>query len=158
MMILIRQILQNCVFTILASVAMEHRFPFECMVTQVVAATTGQIVDRKTPNPCAIPNVDSNDYSLILHCIVGHMHRVDGALPDLDYGEKAVNFLAPPPTPMYIFYIFYILFILFIFLFLKAYQSYVATSLWIMVLFHDSSCNRTFTSASPAQISSENRF
>jgi hypothetical protein len=30
------------------------------MVTQVMAAATGQTVDQKTPNPCAIPNVDSN--------------------------------------------------------------------------------------------------
>ncbi len=49
---LIRQILQSCVFTKVASVAMQYRFPYECMVTQVVAATTGQIVDQKTPNPC----------------------------------------------------------------------------------------------------------
>ncbi len=35
------------------------------------------------------------------------MCRVDAALPDFD-GEKAVNFFALPPTPMYIFYIFYI--------------------------------------------------
>ncbi len=57
---LIRQILQNCIFTKLASVAVEYCFPYESMVTQVVAATTGQTVERKTPNPCAIPNVDSN--------------------------------------------------------------------------------------------------
>ncbi len=56
---LIRQILQNCIFTKLASVAVQYRFPYECMVTQVVAATTGQTVDQKSPNPCAIPNVDS---------------------------------------------------------------------------------------------------
>ncbi len=48
------------VFTKLAIVAVQYRFPYKCMVTQVVAATTGQIVDQKTPNPCAIPNVDSN--------------------------------------------------------------------------------------------------
>jgi hypothetical protein len=57
---LIWQILQNSVFTKLASVPMQYRFPHECMVTQVVTSTTGQIVDEKTPNPCAIPNVDSN--------------------------------------------------------------------------------------------------
>ncbi len=46
----------------LASVAIQYRFPYEleCMVTQIVAATTGRIVDQKTQNPCAIPKVDSN--------------------------------------------------------------------------------------------------
>jgi hypothetical protein len=101
-----------------------------------------------------------NDYSLILHCTVGHLRRVDGALPDFADGEKAVNFFAPTPTPMYIFCIFYVLYIFDIFdilIFFKAYYSCVTTSLWILVLFHDSSCDRSFTSANPPQISSENR-
>jgi hypothetical protein len=57
---LIRQILQNCIFTKLASVAVQYYFPYESMVTRFVAATTGQTVEQKTPNPSAIPNVDSN--------------------------------------------------------------------------------------------------
>jgi hypothetical protein len=65
---LIRQILQNCIFTKLASVAVQYRFPYECMVTQVVAATTSQTVDQKTPNPCAIPNVDSNAGKISAGC------------------------------------------------------------------------------------------
>jgi hypothetical protein len=32
------------------------------------------------------------DYSLILHCTVGHMRRVDEAQPDFANGKKAVNF------------------------------------------------------------------
>jgi hypothetical protein len=44
----------------MASVAMQYCFPYEFMVTQVVAATTAQIVFQKAPNPCVIPNVDSN--------------------------------------------------------------------------------------------------
>ena len=56
-----------------------------------------------------------NDYSLILHCTVGHLRRVDGALPDFADGEKAVNFFAPTPTPMYIFCIFCIFYIFDIF-------------------------------------------
>jgi hypothetical protein len=60
-----------------------------------------------------------NEYSLILHCTVGHVRRVDGALPDFDGGEKAVNFFDPPPTPIYTFYIFYIFDIFDIFLFFQ---------------------------------------
>ena len=52
-----------------------------------------------------------HDYSLSLHCTVGHLRRVDGALPDFSDGEKAVNFFAPTPTPMYIFCIFCIFYI-----------------------------------------------
>jgi hypothetical protein len=65
--------------------------------------------NRKSEDDAAAPGaMTGEDYSLILHCTVGHMRRVDGALPDFEDGEKAVNFFAPPPTPMYIFYIFYI--------------------------------------------------
>jgi hypothetical protein len=35
------------------------KFPSEC-ITQVVTATTGQIVDQNSPNLCAIPNIHSN--------------------------------------------------------------------------------------------------
>ncbi len=52
-----------------------------------------------------------NYYSLILHCTVGHLRRVNGALPDFADVEKAANFFAPTPTPMYIFCIFYIFYI-----------------------------------------------
>ncbi len=51
------------------------------------------------------------------------MRRVDGALPDFDDDGKAVNFFAPPPTPMYIFYIFYIFFIFYIFYLLQGIPS-----------------------------------
>ena len=47
-----------------------------------------------------------DDYDLMLHCTIGHLHRVDGALPDFDDGEKALNLLAPPGEPRYIFCIF----------------------------------------------------
>ena len=59
------------------------------------------------------------------------MRRVDGALPDFEDGEKAVNFFAPPPTPMYIFYIFYIFFIFFIFLFFLQGIPFVRHSLFL---------------------------
>ncbi len=58
----------------------------------------------------------------------------------------------------YIFYIFDMFVILiFLIIFFKAYYSCVTTSLWILVLFHDSSRDRSFTSANPAQFFSENR-
>jgi hypothetical protein len=115
--------------------------------------------NKKSEDGAAAPGaMTGEDYSLVLHCTVRHMRRVDEALPDFEDGEKAVNFFAPPPAPMYIFYILYIFFIFFIFLFFfKAYHSYVTAGLWILVLFHDSSCHRSFTSANPAQISSEDR-
>jgi len=47
-----------------------------------------------------------DDYDLMLHCTIGHLHRVDGALPDFEDGEKAMNLLAPPGVPRYIFCIF----------------------------------------------------
>jgi hypothetical protein len=58
--------------------------------------------DENASSPGAMTG---DDYSLILHCTVGHLR---GALPDFADCEKAVNFFAPPPTPKYIFYIFYI--------------------------------------------------
>ncbi len=91
------------------------------------------------------------------------MRSADGALPDFDdgYNLKAVNFFAPRPTPMYIldiFDIFDIFFIFDIFLFFKAYQSYVTASLYALVLFNDSLCFCSFTSANSAPISSKNRY
>jgi hypothetical protein len=47
-----------------------------------------------------------DDYDLMLHCTIGHLLRVDGALPDFDDGEKALNLRAPPGEPRYIFCIF----------------------------------------------------
>jgi hypothetical protein len=71
---------------------------------------------KKDENDASSPGAMTGyDYSLILHCTVGHLRHIDGALPDLADGEKAVNFFALPPTPMYIFYIFYIFYILYIF-------------------------------------------
>ena len=55
-----------------------------------------------------------DDYDLMLHCTNGHLRRVDGALPDFDDGEKALNLLAPPGAPRYIFCIFCIFCIFFI--------------------------------------------
>ena len=37
---------------------------------------------------------DDNDR--MLHCTIGHMRRVDGALPDFDDGEKTMNLLGKP--------------------------------------------------------------
>ncbi len=36
-----------------------------------------------------------DDYGLMMHCTIGHLRRLDGALPDFDDGEKALNLLAP---------------------------------------------------------------
>ena len=47
-----------------------------------------------------------DDYDLLLHCTIGHLRRVDGALPDFNDGEKALNLLAPHGEPRYIFCIF----------------------------------------------------
>ena len=53
-----------------------------------------------------------DDYDLLLHCTIGHLRRVDGALPDFADGEKALDLLAPPGQPRYIFCIFCIFCIL----------------------------------------------
>jgi hypothetical protein len=55
-----------------------------------------------------------DDYDLMMHCTIGHLRRLDGALPDFDYGEKALNLLAPRGQPRCIFCIFCIFCILFI--------------------------------------------
>ena len=34
------------------------------------------------------------DYDLMLHFAIGHMRRLDGALPDFDDGEKLLDFFA----------------------------------------------------------------
>jgi hypothetical protein len=47
-----------------------------------------------------------DDYDLMLHCTIGHLRRVDGALPNFDDDEKALNLLAPHGEPRYIFCIF----------------------------------------------------
>ena len=46
------------------------------------------------------------DYDLMLHCTIGHMRRVDGALPDFEDGAKTLNFFAPKGEHKYIFCIF----------------------------------------------------
>ncbi len=55
-----------------------------------------------------------DDYDLILHCTIGHLRRVDRALPYFDYVEKALNLLSPSGEPRYIFCIFCIFCILMI--------------------------------------------
>ena len=57
-----------------------------------------------------------DDYDLMLHCTIGHMHRVDGAEPDFDDGVKTLTLLAPLTQPRCIFCIFVILCIFCIFL------------------------------------------
>ncbi len=47
-----------------------------------------------------------DDYDLMLHCTIGNLRRVDGALPNFDDGKKALNLLAPAGEPRYIFCIF----------------------------------------------------
>jgi hypothetical protein len=47
-----------------------------------------------------------DDFDLILHCTIGHLRRIDRGLPDSDDGKKALNLLAPPGEPTYIFCIF----------------------------------------------------
>ena len=39
------------------------------------------------------------DYDLMLHCTIGHLRRVDGALPPFADGEKALNLLASTIPP-----------------------------------------------------------
>ncbi len=61
--------------------------------------------NKKSVDDASAPGaMPGEDYSLILHCTVGHMRRVDGALLDIDDGKKAVNFFAPPPTPTHFTY------------------------------------------------------
>ena len=55
-----------------------------------------------------------DDYDLMLHCTIGHMHRVDGAKPDFEDGEKTLNLLAPLTQPRCILCIFVILCIFFL--------------------------------------------
>ncbi len=52
-----------------------------------------------------------DDCDLMLHCTIGNLLFIDGALPDFDDGEHALNLLAPPGEPRYIFCIFCIFFI-----------------------------------------------
>ena len=33
-----------------------------------------------------------DDYDLLLHCTIGHMHSLDGAEPDFENGEKTLYF------------------------------------------------------------------
>ena len=47
-----------------------------------------------------------DDYDLLLHCTIGHLHRVDGVEPDFEDGEKALKLLGSPGEPRYIFCIF----------------------------------------------------
>ena len=63
---------------------------------------------------------------LMLHCTIGHLHRVDGALPDFEDGEKAMNLLAPPGVPRYIFCIFIILCIFCIFIVVRCADTFCA--------------------------------
>jgi hypothetical protein len=96
-----------------------------------------------------------DDYDLLLHCTIGHLRRVDGALPDFDDGEKALNLLAPPGAPRYIFCIFCI-FCIFLFVYVvQTLYALVAACLWILVLFHDSSCNWHPSTEDPSQIGSQ---
>ena len=47
-----------------------------------------------------------DDYDLMLHCTIGHLRRINGALPDFDDGEKVLNLLTLPGELRYIFCIF----------------------------------------------------
>jgi hypothetical protein len=52
-----------------------------------------------------------DDYVIMVHCTIGHMRRVDGALPDFNDGTKALDFVAPAGEhrcTICIFCIFYI--------------------------------------------------
>ena len=111
-----------------------------------------------TPERGAEGPMTGDDYDLMLHCTIGHMHRVDGALPDFEDGAKAMDLLAPPGVPRYIFCIFCIFCILCIFTFgVQTRIARVATDLWILVLFHDSSWYWQLSTEDPAQIYSQKR-
>ncbi len=101
-----------------------------------------------------------DDYDLILHCTSGHLRRVDGALPDFDDGEKALNLARSSWTAqVYILHLCRILQILHIFLFLCGVQTgfaHVAASRWILLLFHDSSWNWHLSPEDPPQICCQN--
>ena len=64
-------------------------------------------VNRNSPEE--VGAMTGDDYDLMLHCTIGHMRRVDGALPDFEDGEKALNFFAPPGEHRCICNIFFIL-------------------------------------------------
>jgi hypothetical protein len=44
-------------------------------------------------DPTAVGPFQGVDYDLYLHYAIGHMRRVDGALPDFADGAKALDFL-----------------------------------------------------------------
>ncbi len=43
-------------------------------------------------DPSAIGPFQGVDYDLLLHCTIGHLRRVDGALPEFADGAKALDF------------------------------------------------------------------
>jgi hypothetical protein len=49
-------------------------------------------VDREEDSAGAMTGTD---YDLMLHCTIGHMHRVNGAKPPFEDGEKTLG--AKPP-------------------------------------------------------------
>jgi hypothetical protein len=83
-----------------------------------------------------------DDYDLMLHCTIGHLRRVEGALPDFDDGKNALNLLAPPGEPRYIFCIFcvFCIFCILMISLLCADTFCAGRSQSTDLLFHDSSC------------------
>ena len=75
-----------------------------------------------------------DDYDLMLHCTLGHMRRVDDALPDFEDGAKALNFFAPKGEHRFIFCIFCIF--SFGVCYGQAYFERVTACLWTLVLMH----------------------
>jgi hypothetical protein len=99
----------------------------------------------------------SDDYDLMLHGTIALWRRVDGAQPDFDDGEDAVNWFAPPGEMRCIFCIFFI-FCRFGLLALFCQQTLlalVAACLWVLVLFYGLSWYWCFTSENPSQIASQ---
>ncbi len=82
-----------------------------------------------------------DDYDLVMHCTIGNLRRLDGALPDFDDGAKALTLLASRGQPRCINCIFCIFAFCSYLHGLQTRFAHVAASLWILVLFHDSSCN-----------------
>ena len=82
------------------------------------ADLTGALTGRLTK----IDKADStgaltgDDYDIMLHCTIGHMRRVDGALPDFNDGTKALDLFAPAGEHRFTTCIFCILCIFCIFM------------------------------------------
>ncbi len=68
------------------------------------------------------------NYDLMLRCTIGHLRRIDGALPDFADGAKALNLIAPPGEPRHAYFAYLAYFAYIYLLIFRAYRHVLRSS------------------------------